>query len=105
MKGGYVSLNFQPINVIMNDSNQLNKFWMSYSSINQKGMHDYLDIPKWHTFIWSAETLLKTSNTIFFFAPTSPIFLSKPLECKFVINKINLIVLINTFVLWKNLKL
>jgi hypothetical protein len=27
------------------------------------------------------------------------------LECKFVINKINLIVLINTFVLWKNLKL
>jgi hypothetical protein len=38
MKGGYVCLSFQPINVIMNDSNQLNKFWTSYSSINQKGM-------------------------------------------------------------------
>jgi hypothetical protein len=38
MKGGYVCLSFQRINVIMNDSNQLNKFWMSCSSINQKGM-------------------------------------------------------------------
>jgi len=28
MKGGYVCLGFQPINVIMNDLNQLNKFWM-----------------------------------------------------------------------------
>jgi hypothetical protein len=45
MKGGYVCLGFQPISVIMNDSNQLNKFWMSYSSINQKGMQYYLDIP------------------------------------------------------------
>jgi hypothetical protein len=43
MKGGYVYLSFQPINVIMNDSNQLNKFWMSYSNINQKGMQDYLN--------------------------------------------------------------
>jgi hypothetical protein len=33
MKGGYVCLGFQPIYVIMNDSNQLNKFWMSYSNI------------------------------------------------------------------------
>jgi hypothetical protein len=74
MKGGYVCLSFQPINVIMNYSNQLNNFWMFYSNINQKG-------------------------------PTSPIFLSKPLECKFVINKINLIVLINTFVWWKNPRL
>jgi hypothetical protein len=38
MKGGYVCLNFQPINIVMNDSIQLNKFWMSCSSINQKGM-------------------------------------------------------------------
>jgi hypothetical protein len=45
MKVGYVCLGFQPISVIMNDSNQLNKFWMSYSSINQKGMQYYLDIP------------------------------------------------------------
>ncbi len=102
MKGGYVCLNFQPINVIMNDLNQFHKFWMSYSSINQKGMQDYLNIPKWHTFIWSVETLLKTSNNVFIFAPTSLIFLSKPLECKFVINKINLIVLINASILWKN---
>jgi hypothetical protein len=41
MKGGYnACLGFQPINVIMNDSNQLNKFWMSCSPINQKGMQD-----------------------------------------------------------------
>jgi hypothetical protein len=57
MKGGYVCLGFQPINVIMNDLNQLNKFWMSCWSINQKGMQDYLHNPKWHTFIWSAKTL------------------------------------------------
>jgi len=45
MKGGYVYLSFQLINVIMNDSNQLNKFWMSYSSICQKRMQDYLNNP------------------------------------------------------------
>ncbi len=38
MKGEYVYLIFQPISVIMNDSNQLNKFWMSCPSLNQKGM-------------------------------------------------------------------
>jgi hypothetical protein len=38
MKGGYVSLSFQSINVIMNDSNQLKKNWMCYSSIIQKKM-------------------------------------------------------------------
>jgi hypothetical protein len=38
MKGGYVCLGFQLINVITNDSNQLNKLRMFYSSINQKGM-------------------------------------------------------------------
>jgi hypothetical protein len=38
MKGGYVCLKFQRIDVIMNDSNQLNKFLMSCSSINQKEM-------------------------------------------------------------------
>jgi len=102
MKWGYVCLGFQPINVIMNDSNQLNKFWMSYSSINQKGMQDYVDISKWHTFIWSAKTLLKISNYVLFFAPTFPILLSKPLECKFLTNKINLIILINASILWKN---
>jgi hypothetical protein len=59
MKGGYVCLGFQSINVIMNDSNHLNKFWMISSSINQKGIHDYLDILELHTFIWSAKTLFK----------------------------------------------
>jgi hypothetical protein len=34
MKGGYLCLGFQSISVTMNDSNQLNKFWMSYSSMN-----------------------------------------------------------------------
>jgi hypothetical protein len=51
MKGGYVCLGFQPMNVIMNNSNQLNMFWMFCSSINQKGMEDYFNILKWHTFI------------------------------------------------------
>jgi hypothetical protein len=38
MKMGYVCIGFQPMCVIMNDSNQLNKFLMSCSNINQKGM-------------------------------------------------------------------
>jgi len=36
MKWGFVCLGFQPTNVIMNNSNQLNKFWMSCSNINPK---------------------------------------------------------------------
>jgi len=46
MKGGYVCLRFQLISVIMNYSNQLNKFWMLYSGINQKGMQNYNMLPK-----------------------------------------------------------
>jgi hypothetical protein len=44
-------LSFQPISVILNDSNQLNKFWMSYSNINQKGMQENKTFLKWHFFI------------------------------------------------------
>jgi len=66
MRGGYVCLSFQPISVIMNDSNQLNKFLMSCSIINQKGMHDYMTFPKWPTLIWNAKTLLKILNNIIF---------------------------------------
>jgi hypothetical protein len=69
MKGGSICLSFQPINVIMNTSNQLNKLWMFCSNITQKGMEDYFDILKWHTFIWSAKTLLKTSNNMIFLHP------------------------------------
>jgi hypothetical protein len=47
----------------------LNNVSMFCSNINQKGMQDYLNIPKWHTFIWSAKTLLKTSNNVFFLHP------------------------------------
>jgi hypothetical protein len=39
---------------------------------------------------------------LFFLAPTFLILISKPLECKFEINKINLIVLVNASFLWKN---
>jgi hypothetical protein len=46
MKGGYVCLGFQSISVIMNDSNELNKFRISCSSINKKGMQNYLNILK-----------------------------------------------------------
>jgi hypothetical protein len=67
MKGGYLCLDFQPINVIMNHSNQLNKFWMLLSNINQKGMQEYLDILKWHTFIWNAKTRLKNQIMSFFY--------------------------------------
>jgi len=77
MKGGSACLKFQLISAIMNYSNQLNKFWMSNSSINQKGMQDYKMFPKWHTFIWSAKTLLELLNNLFSFAPTSLILLSK----------------------------
>jgi hypothetical protein len=43
MKGGYAGLGFQRINFIVNDSNQLNKFWISCSSINQKGTYVKLE--------------------------------------------------------------
>jgi hypothetical protein len=76
MKEGYVCLGFQLIYVIMNNSNQLNKFCMFYSNINQKGMYYYLDILEWHTFIWSAKTLLKNQIMSFFLIPISPILLS-----------------------------
>jgi len=59
MKGGYVCLGFQSINVIMSDSNQLNKFWMIFSSINQKRIHDYLDILKIAYFHSECENLIK----------------------------------------------
>ncbi len=92
---------FQPISVIVNDLNQLNKIWMSCSCINPKGMQDYKTFPKWHTFIWSAKTLL--NNVFFIFALASPI-LSKPLESKFVINN-NLIVFINATLFIKKSKI
>jgi hypothetical protein len=68
-------------------------------------MEDYLNIPKRHIFIRSAKTLLKTSNNVLFFAPTSPILLSKPLECKILINEINLVILINTSIFMKKSKI
>jgi hypothetical protein len=36
IKRGYLCLSFQLINVLMNDSNQLNKFWMFCPSITKK---------------------------------------------------------------------
>jgi len=76
---------------------------MISSSINQKGIHDYLDILELHIFIWSAKTLLKTSNNVPFFPPTSPILFFPNLwnSYKFLIKKINLIVFINASLLYK----
>jgi hypothetical protein len=59
MKGGYVCLGFQPINVIMNDLNQLNKFWMSCLIINQRRMEDFLNIPKMTYFHLECQNLIK----------------------------------------------
>jgi hypothetical protein len=67
MKEGYICLVFQPINVMMNDINEFNKFCMFYSNINKKGMQDYLNISKWHTFIGGVKILLKTLNNGFLF--------------------------------------
>jgi predicted alpha/beta-fold hydrolase len=55
-------------------------------------------------FHLECQNLIKTSNNVLVFAPTLFIFFSKPLECKFVINKNNLIIFINTPFLWKNSK-
>ncbi len=92
------------LSVIMNDSNQLNKIWMSCSSTNQKGMQDYMTFLEGHTFIWSAKTLLKTSNNVLFFAPMFLVLVSKPSECNFVINKINLIIFINATFFMKKIQ-
>jgi hypothetical protein len=63
-------------------------------------MYDYLDNLKWHTFIWSAKTLLKTSKNVIFWTHISYTSF-QTLECKFVTKKFNLIVLINASILWK----
>jgi hypothetical protein len=67
-------------------------------------MQDYFNILKWHTFIWSAKTLLKTSNNVFFLL-SHHYFFFKSLECRFVIKEINLIVFIYASVLWKKTKI
>jgi hypothetical protein len=102
MKRGYVCVGFQPISVIMNDSNQLNKFWISCSNMKKKRDAKLPRQSKMTYFHLECQNIIKIIKQCPFFAPMSPIFLSKPLECIFLINKINLIVLINTFVSWKN---
>jgi hypothetical protein len=52
------------------------------------------DFQKWDIFIWSAKTLLN-HQIMLFFAPMPLIFLSKLLECNFVIIKMRLIIFIN----------
>jgi hypothetical protein len=55
------------------------------------------------TFSFGVPNPIKKSNYVLLFSPVSPI-LSKPLECKIVIIKINLIVPINAYFLMKNSK-
>jgi hypothetical protein len=59
MEGRYVCFGFQSMNVITNDSNQLIFFWMSYSSINQKGMQDYMAFLEWQYFKLECQNLVK----------------------------------------------
>jgi hypothetical protein len=55
-----------------------NKFWMIFSSINQKGIHDYLNILKIAYFHSECENLIKKNLIMsLVFALT---LLSKPLE-------------------------
>jgi hypothetical protein len=61
MKGGYVYLGFQLINFIMNDSNQLNKFWYKpkrniWLLIHSKMTYSHLE----------CQNPIKKSNNIFF---------------------------------------
>jgi hypothetical protein len=95
MKGGYVFQGFQPISVIMNDSNQSNKVWMSYSSIkiNVGLIFRYFRMMTY--FHLECQNPIKNIKWCYSFAPKSFILLSKPLEYNFLINKISLIVLIN----------
>jgi len=87
----------------VNDSNQLNKFWMFCSSITKNECMITKHFDKWHTFIWSAKTLLK-NQVMSFFAPIFPILLSKSFECNFIIKKINLIILIHTTFFMKKIQ-
>jgi len=87
----------------VNDSNQLNKFWTFCSSITKNECMITKHFDKWHTFIWSAKTLLK-NQIMSFFAPTLPILLSKSFECNFIIKKINLIILIHTTFFMKKIQ-
>jgi hypothetical protein len=55
-------------------------------------------------FYLKCQNLIKTSNNVLFFAPTSLIFHSKLLECNFVIIKIKLINFINATFFMKKFK-
>jgi hypothetical protein len=55
-------------------------------------------------FHLECQNLIKTSNNVFCFAPMSLIFLSKLLECNFVIIKIKLIIFINATFFMKKIK-
>jgi len=81
---GICMFRLQPISVIINGSNQLNKFWMSCSSITKKECIIFIN-SKMRYFNWNAKILLKTSNNALLFGPTFLILLSKPLERKIFI--------------------
>ncbi len=104
MKRGYVCLVFQPLSVVMHDSNQLNKFWMSCSSINQKRLQEYKTILEWHSFIWSAKNLLKTWN-VFFLHPCLLHFFPNLWNVILLLKKIIWLSLISLPFLWKKYKI
>ncbi len=66
-KGVMYVLSFQPIIGIMNYSNQLNKFWMSCSSIKRNvGLHDIFRITYFHL---EYQNLIWTSTNVLFLQP------------------------------------
>jgi hypothetical protein len=89
---GDMYLGFQPLSVIMHDSNQLNKFWMSFSNIKSIKMQEYKIILEWHSFFWSAKNVLKTSNNVFFLHPCLLCFFPNLWNVIFLLKEINLIV-------------
>jgi hypothetical protein len=70
-----------------------------YQSKGNVGLCKYFRMTYFHL---ECQNPIIKINLCLFFAPTFPILLSKPLECKFLTKKINLIILIKAFVLWKN---
>jgi hypothetical protein len=104
MKGGYVCLDFQPISVIVNNSNQLKtKFNVIFKYKPKKNarLQNILRITYFHL---ECQNRIETSNIVLFLDPCLLYFFPNLFECNFVINKINLIIFINVALFIKKIQ-
>jgi hypothetical protein len=101
MKGGYVCLGFQSIKIIMNNTNQLTKKLNFLFKYKPKRIVKLFKHSKMAYFHLECQNPIKNQIMSFFYIHISYTSF-QTLECKFLIKKINFIVFIKAFILWKN---